>query len=165
VSTKYSDDLLGIVQGNRIPPSARLGGRVHAAADAFELASDVDLQVNDIVRLCRLPSSAVILECKLAVDDTTTISLTIHVGLYNIDGTVADVDLFGTSIAFDNIPPWLDVRFEAANLDTAGQTLWQMLGLAFDPCKAYDLAITPNAAAGLIIGSATLAYYITYTDG
>ena len=41
-----------------------------------------------------------------------------------------------------------DVRFEAADINTAGKTMWEMAGASSDPGGFYYIAATMAAAGG-----------------
>ena len=161
MTTKYSDDLALIINAphTAYPPSRRIGGRVRVATDAFEVAT-TDLDVGDIIVLARLPSYANITELKIASDDLGT-TLTVDIGIYEINGAVADADVFSTGVdlaaAATNLT---DYRYEVANRDTAGKALWEMLALTVDPNKAYDIALTVATSGTPAAG--TIAYEIRY---
>jgi hypothetical protein len=52
-----------------------------------------------------------------------------------------------------------DVRFEAADLNTASKKLWELAGDTSDPGGYYYVAITFNATGGT---AGTLAWNINY---
>jgi hypothetical protein len=76
---------------------------------------------------------------------------------YETDGTVKDEDVFATTVADD--AALADVRFEAADIDTASKKLWELAGDTSDPGGYYYVAITFNATGGT---AGTLAWNINY---
>ena len=63
-----------------------------------------------------------------------------------ISGTVVDEDYFASTVA--DAAAMADVRFEAANINTAGKTMWEMAGASADPGGYYYIAATMAAAGG-----------------
>jgi hypothetical protein len=84
-------------------------------------------------------------------------SCTFNVGIYETDGTVKDEDVFATTVADD--AALADVRFEAADINTASKKLWELAGDTSDPGGYYYVAITFNATGGT---AGTLAWNINY---
>jgi hypothetical protein len=93
----------------------------------------------------------------LLVQTTLGGSCTFNVGIYETDGTVKDEDVFATSVADE--AALADVRFEAADLNTASKKLWELAGDTSDPGGYYYVAITFNATGGT---AGTLAWNINY---
>ena len=52
-----------------------------------------------------------------------------------------------------------DVRFEAANIDTAGQKMYELAGDSTDPGGYYYIAATMSAAGGT---AGTMSWNISY---
>jgi hypothetical protein len=69
---------------------------------------------------------------------------------------VKDEDDFATTVADELLS---DVRFEAADLNTASKKLWELAGDTSDPGGYYYVAITFNATGGT---AGTLAWNINY---
>jgi hypothetical protein len=93
----------------------------------------------------------------LLVQITLGGSCTFNVGIYETDGTVKDEDVFATTVADE--AALADVRFQAADLNTASKKLWELAGDTSDPGGYYYVAITFNATGGT---AGTLAWNINY---
>ena len=66
-------------------------------------------------------------------------------------------DVFATDVA--DAAAMADVRFEAANIDTASKKMCELAGDTTDPGGYYYIAVTFSAAGGTI---GTLSWNITY---
>ena len=135
--------------------AAELAGVVRTAHGSVELAAG-DSTDNDIVMLAPIPSNAAVPQLFVG-SDTFGGSCTFNVGIYKTDGTVKDEDVFATSVADE--AALTDVRFEAADLNTASQKLWELAGDSSDPGGYFYIAITFNATGGT---AGTLAWNINY---
>ena len=135
--------------------AAELAGVVRTAHGSVELAAG-DSTDNDIVMLAPIPSNAAVPQLFVG-SDTLGGSCTFNVGIYKTDGTVKDEDVFATPVADE--AALTDVRFEAADLNTASQKLWELAGDSSDPGGYFYIAITFNATGGT---AGTLAWNINY---
>jgi hypothetical protein len=135
--------------------AAELAGVIRTAHGSVELAAG-DSTDNDIVMLAPIPSNAAVTQLFVG-SDTFGGSCTFNVGLYKTDGTVKDEDVFASSVA--DAAALTDVRFEAADLNTASQKLWELAGDSSDPGGYFYVAITFNATGGT---AGTLAWNINY---
>ena len=135
--------------------AAELAGVVRTAHGQVELAAG-DSTDNDIVMLAPIPSNAAVPQLFVG-SDTLGGSCTFNVGLYKTDGTVKDEDVFASSVA--DAAALTDVRFEAADLNTGSQKLWELAGDSEDPGGYFYVAITFNATGGT---AGTLAWNINY---
>ena len=128
------------------------GGRIRIAQDDFEVATG-NFQANDIVHLCRLPSNARILQFKLYVDAAGG-SCTTHAGLYTTAGAVVDIDFFATAVDISSAVTGTDIRFEAANITTMSDRLWENAAASSDPGGHYDISLTcaANSASDFTCG-------------
>ena len=135
--------------------AAELAGVVRTAHGQVELAAG-DSTDNDIVMLAPIPSNAAVPQLFVG-SDTFGGSCTFNVGLYKTDGTVKDEDVFASSVA--DAAALTDVRFEAADLNTGSQKLWELAGDSTDPGGYFYIAITFNATGGT---AGTLAWNINY---
>ena len=135
--------------------AAELAGVIRTAHGSVELAAG-DSTDNDIVMLAPIPSNAAVTQLFVG-SDTLGGSCTFNVGLYKTDGTVKDEDVFASSVA--DAAALTDVRFEAADLNTASQKLWELAGDSSDPGGYLYVAITFNATGGT---AGTLAWNINY---
>jgi hypothetical protein len=135
--------------------SAELAGVLRTAHGSVELAAG-DSTDDDIVMLAPIPSNAAVPQLFVG-SDTLGGSCTFNVGIYETDGTVKDEDVFASSVADE--AALADVRFEAADLNTASKKLWELAGDTSDPGGYYYVAITFNATGGT---AGTLAWNINY---
>jgi len=135
--------------------AAELAGVLRTAHGSVELAAG-DSTDNDIVMLAPIPSNAAV-PTLFVGSDTFGGSCTFNVGIYKTDGTVKDEDVFATSVADD--AAMADVRYEAADLNTGSQKLWELAGDSEDPGGYFYIAITFNATGGT---AGTLNWNITY---
>lgn len=135
--------------------AALLGGEMRVAQGTIELAAG-DSTDDDIVMLAPIPSHATIPQLFIGTD-TFGGSCTFNVGLYLPDGTVKDEDCFATSVA--DAAAMADVRFEVADLNTAGQRVYELAGDSTDPGDYYYVAVTFNATGGT---GGTMSFNIVY---
>ena len=124
--------------------AAELHGVLRTAHGTVELASG-DSDDNDIVMLAPIPSNATVPQIWIGTD-TFGGSCTFNVGIYQSSGTVVDEDYFASAVA--DAAAMADVRFEAADINTAGKTMWEMAGASADPGGYYYIAATMAAAGG-----------------
>jgi|TARA_R110000764_G_C10729538_1_gene349255 hypothetical protein len=135
--------------------AAELAGVLRTAHGSVELAAG-DSTDNDIVMLAPIPSNAAV-PTLFVGSDTFGGSCTFNVGIYKTDGTVKDEDVFATSVA--DAAAMADVRYEAADLNTGSQKLWELAGDSEDPGGYFYIAITFNATGGT---AGTLNWNISY---
>ena len=135
--------------------AAELHGVLRTAHGTVELASG-DSDDNDIVMLAPIPSNAAVPSLFIG-SDTLGGSCTFNVGIYTTDGTVKDEDVFASTVA--DAAAMADVRFEAANIDTASKKMYELAGDTTDPGGHYYIAAT-MAADGQTAG--TMSWNISY---
>tara|TARA_B110000285_G_scaffold1441_1_gene1575 strand:+ start:64 stop:543 length:480 start_codon:yes stop_codon:yes gene_type:complete len=135
--------------------AAELAGVLRTAHGSVELAAG-DSTDNDIVMLAPIPSNASI-PTLFVGSDTFGGSCTFNVGIYTSAGVVKDEDVFATSVA--DAAAMADVRYEAADLNTGSQKLWELAGDSEDPGGYFYVAITFNATGGT---AGTLNWNISY---
>ena len=124
--------------------AAELAGVLRTAHGTVELAAG-DSTDNDIVMLAPIPSNAAVPQLFVG-SDTFGGSCAFNVGLYKTDGTVKDEDVFATAV---DVPAALaDLRFEAADLNTGSQKLWELAGDSTDPGGYFYVAVTFSATGG-----------------
>lgn len=126
--------------------AAQVGASVESAVAQVALANGDS--IGSVLRFVRIPSNARIVDLRLF--NTAVTAGAGDVGLYQTagnGGAVVDADFFsaaasiatasaGTSVAFGNL-------LSPANRD---KRVWEALGLASDPGRDYDVAITLTAA-------------------
>ena len=145
---------------------AKQGGRMRVMCDTFEVTqadSDTD---GDIIRLCRLPSHAVIQSIKLWMDDHGG-TATVNCGLYATDAdTATDEDVFAT--VFDSggqVTTGSELLGEAASatsIASFSKKLYEWLAtpLTTDPQIFYDVCLTMQ---GVATGAWTCSFIVQYT--
>ena len=124
--------------------AAELHGVLRTAHGTVELASG-DSDDDDIVMLAPIPSNAAVPSLFIG-SDTFGGSCTFNVGIYTSAGVVKDEDVFATAVA--DAAAMADVRFEAADIDTAGKKMWELAGDNSDPGGYYYIAATMAAPGG-----------------
>ena len=135
--------------------SAELHGVLRTANGTVELAAG-DSDNDDIVMLAPIPSNASVSSLFIG-SDTLGGSCTFNVGIYTTAGVVKDEDVFATAVA--DAAAMTDVRFEAANINTAGQKMYELAGDSTDPGGYYYIAATMAAAGGT---AGTMSWNISY---
>jgi hypothetical protein len=135
--------------------AAELHGVLRTAHGTVELAAG-DTGDNDIVMLAPIPSNAAVPSLFIG-SDTFGGSCTFNVGIYTSAGALKDEDAFASAVA--DAGAMADVRFEAANIDTAGKKMYELAGDATDPGGYYYIATTMQAAGGT---AGTMTWNISY---
>lgn len=121
------------------------GGRVRIAMDNFEVATaDYDAD-GDYISLCRLPVNARVLSIKLWADAMGTSSAT-NCGVYS-GSSIKDEDFFASAVDTSSAVAASELRFEAANINTMGDKLWENAGESSNPGGHYDIVLTQTATA------------------
>jgi len=146
------------------------GGRIRERVGVIE-AGAAD-SIGSVYRLMRINSVDRVSRLLLSCDAITT--AVGDIGIYDISavnaGAVVDVDFFASAQALTSALVNQDVTHEADAADAGTgfgladveKPLWQALGLAADPGKQYDVAITLTAAA---TGAGTVVLRLQYVDG
>jgi hypothetical protein len=135
--------------------SGLLHGVIRVAQGTIELAAG-DSDDDDIVMLAPIPSNATVPQLFVG-SDTFGGSCTFNVGIHTSSGTVKDEDVFATAVA--DAGAMADVRFEAANIDTAGKKMYELAGDSTDPGGYYYVSATMAAAGGT---AGTMSFNIHY---
>jgi len=167
VTTKKSAIVTNADASPIVKNNARLdGGRVRQKSGTIALLS-TDLDAADIIVLARVPGNATINSILLFNDDLdgdVSPLLTIDVGLYKVDGTVVDINFYASAITSFNaaVVGGTQVAFEARNINTLGQAVWQDAASTTDTGIEYDVALTVLAAArGIVAGD--ISFIVEYT--
>lgn len=146
------------------------GGRLREDVGTLEAVSGDS--IGSVYRLARVKSGSRISQVLLSCDAITTCAG--DVGIYDIpavnSGAVVDADFFASAQSLASALVNTDVTHEADAADAGAgfgladveKPLWQALGLAADPNKLYDIAVTLTAAAG---SAGTVAMKVRYVDG
>jgi hypothetical protein len=145
MGTKNSDLVANFEAAPQVANDAGLlHGVVRVAQGTIALAAG-DSDNDDVVMLAPIPSNAVVSQLFIG-SDTFGGSCTFNVGIYTSAGVVKDEDVFATAVA--DAAAMADVRFEAADINTAGQKMYELAGDSSDPGGYYYVAATMAAAGG-----------------
>lgn len=111
---------------------------------------------DSIHRYMRVPSNARVSSLKLSAADATTTG-TIDIGLHDINGgAVVDLDFFAVEHDLALGPYFnadvIQVAAVAGVLANGEKMIWELLGLAVDPKKLYDVTGVVN---GTFVGGPT----------
>lgn len=156
MTTKNSDLVANLEASPQVMNDAQeLHGVIRVAQGNVALAAG-DSTDNDIVMLAPIPSNATITSLRVGTDALGG-SCTYNVGLYTDAGIVKDEDFFATSVA--DGAGLAELRYEAADLNTTGQQLYEMAGDSSDPGGFYYIAATFDATGGT---AGDMAFIIEY---
>jgi hypothetical protein len=132
-----------------------LHGVVRVAQGNIALAAG-DSTDDDVVMLAPIPSNASIKSLQIGSDNLGG-TCTFNVGIYDTDGVVKDEDVFATAVA--DAAAIAEVRYEAADLNTTGQQMYELAGDSSDPGGFYYVAVTFAATGGT---AGDMAFIIEY---
>lgn len=135
--------------------AGNLHGVVRVASGNVALAAG-DSTNDDIVMLAPIPANATVKSLSIGTD-TFGGSCTFNVGIYTTAGVVKDEDFFATSVA--DAAAMTDLRYEAANINTTGQKLYEMAGDSNGDEGHYYIAATFNVTGGT---AGDMAFIIEY---
>lgn len=156
MTTKNSDLVANLEATPPVMNSASaLHGAMRVAQGNVALAAG-DSTDNDIVMLAPIPSNATITSLKVGSDGLGG-SCAFNVGIYTDAGVVKDEDFFATAVV--DGAAMTDLRFEAANINTAGQRMWEMAGDSDDAQGTFYIAATFTATGGT---AGDMAFIIEY---
>ncbi len=156
-----------VTNGDANPPDHTAailsGGRVREQAATVEVAAADD--DNSVYRLFRAHSSWRVSTIAL-LNDAITGGTVYHLGVHQTaenGAAVVDADVFGTSIDMSSarVAP-LDATYEALDINQIEKRLWEVLGLAADSNRWYDITLT-GATVGTAAG--TISGRLRYVDG
>ena len=133
-----------------------LHGVLRVAQGTIALAAG-DSDDDDVVMLAPIPSNATVAHIFIG-SDTFGGSCTFNVGIYTSAGVVKDEDVFATAVA--DAGAMADVRFEAADINTAEKKMYEVAGDTTDPASYYYIAATMAAAGGT---GGDMSFIIHYT--
>jgi len=150
-------DASPVVKTNQLERGAALRS---AIAHLSLTAAEVDGDAGSVWRMLRIPARARVERLEIINDDLegATPTLTVNIGLYEVDGGAAkDADFFASAV--DTLQgattSFQDLTYESGagvlDLPKYVQALWEQLGDADTPenrGKEYDIAFTVANAAG-----------------
>jgi len=142
--------------------SQQLHGVKRIAQGTIALAAG-DLSATDTVMLAPIPTNASISSIKLfndALDSGTT--NTTDVGLYTTAIVAVDDDAYASAITNlrGAVTVGTEVAFEARNINTCGQKVWEDAGQSSDPGGYYYVGLLFDAAGDT---AGDLSFVIEYT--
>lgn len=170
VTTKSTAVTNGDAFPQTLTPQKIDGGRLRERIGFVE-ATATD-SIGSVYRLMRIKSGDRVSRLLLSCDAITTAAG--NIGIYDITavnaGAVVDADFFASAQDLSAALVNVDVTHEADAADAGTgfgladieKPLWQALGLATDPGKQYDVAVTLTAAA---TGAGTVGLKLQYIDG
>lgn len=133
------------------------GGRMRVCADNFESGA---LATGNTVALCRLPVNARVYSIKMSNDDLGT-TVPADLGIYTTAAVAKDIDAFASAVALGTAASDVELRYEAANISTNGDKLWELAGDTSNPGGEYDIAFTAGTVSGGATG--TISFQVYYT--
>jgi len=143
------------------------GGVLREALGIVELANG-DSVASKLI-MCQVPSNARISQVLLSCDAIATSGAADCGVYYNTTdgGAVIDADHFASAVVLTSALVHSDISHEADAADAgagfgladAAKPLWESLGLASDPGKMLDVALTLTTAAG---GAGTVGLKVRY---
>jgi len=145
MGTKNSDLVANYEAAPQVANDAALLHGVIRVAQGTIALDTGDSDNDDVVMLAPIPSNAVVSQLFIG-SDTLGGSCTFNVGIYTSAGVVKDEDVFATAVA--DAGAMADVRFEAADINTAGKKMWELAGDSSDPGGVFYVAATMAAAGG-----------------
>tara|TARA_R100001510_G_scaffold57599_1_gene66365 strand:- start:31 stop:510 length:480 start_codon:yes stop_codon:yes gene_type:complete len=156
MTTKNSDLVANFEATPQVANDAHnLHGVVRVASGNVALGTG-DSGSGDIVMLAPIPTNASIMSVQIGSDSLGG-SCAFDVGIYTTAGVVKDADAFASAVA--DGAAIAEVRYEAANLNTTGQQLYELAGDSTDPGGFYYVAATMTAAGGT---AGDMAFIINY---
>lgn len=156
MTTKNSDLVANFEATPQVANDAHnLHGVVRVASGNVALGTG-DSGSGDIVMLAPIPTNASIMSVQIGSDSLGG-SCAFDVGIYTTAGVVKDADAFASAVA--DGAAIAEVRYEAANLNTTGQQLYELAGDSTDPGGFYYIAATMTAAGGT---AGDMAFIINY---
>lgn len=142
----------------------QIHGRERVAQGTIALAT-TDLEASDIVMLAPIPTGASITSIQLASDDMDsdgTPALLWNLGLYTTAGVEVDLDCYGTDLTLGQAATaFTEYRWDAANITTCGQQIWEDGGQTEDPFGHYYVALTIDTVPDVAVAG-DLSFIIKY---
>lgn len=149
---------------NRDASPRALSNASLSKSELFEAVGKLEVGATDLTgstyRFCQIPSNAVLHDILLWTDvlDSGAATMAFDLGLYETTenaSAVKDVDFFATAIlGLITAMNGVRVGHEVLDINKGEKMIWQILGLAADPCKMYDVVATTtgdNDTAGTIL--------------
>ncbi|HEY4761338.1 MAG TPA: hypothetical protein VIH42_12215 [Thermoguttaceae bacterium] len=130
-------------------------GTLYEAVGTVEVAAADD--DGSVYRMVRVPSNARITSI-LTGCDAITLGTSYHLGVYQTaanGGAVVDADVFASAVDLSSALVFTEHMLEATatDIDKVEKRLWELLALAADSMRDYDIcwtSVTNGTAAGTI---------------
>lgn len=138
-------------------------GKLRVQTGTFETTTDLD--IGDIVAMCKVPSAASVKSIKLYLDALT--SGAADIGLYtgpdSSNLTVADVDAYASAQALGGgaDKAGLEVAFEARDINKINNSVYQDAGDAVGDFGEYWICMTVTTDLG---AAGTVSYRVEYVN-
>jgi hypothetical protein len=124
-------------------------------------AADDDGSVYRFLRVHSSWSPRALLVTNDAITGGTAFEIGLHETAEN-GGGAADADLFGTAVSMASARTQpTDLLFEALNIDKIEKRIWELLGLASDPGKYFDLTMTGTTVG---TGAGTISARLQFVE-
>lgn len=141
-------------------------GKQHQSIGYGALSSTASIA--SIVRLVRIRSSDRL--STLALFCTAITGAAANIGLYETadfgsgvaNGVAGNASLFAAAQSLATALNGLNITYAAVPLTNMEKRIWELLGLAADPGRDYDIAVTLTAAA---TAAGTVALHMTSVSG
>lgn len=140
------------------------GGKMRIKVATVELAT-TDIDINDTIELCDLPTNAVVHRIWIANDDLDSggPTITFDLGLYTQAMVAKDADVYANaSTQLGAAAGFTNLAFLTRNIDKNGRRVWQDAGDTSDPGGVYRLVMTIDAAA-TTPAAGTLSFIVEHT--
>lgn len=138
----YSSTLTGAYASPSVYESVRnSGGREHIRSETYAVVAGDE--AGDRVRMFKVKSSDSAKSLVIFWDDIAGLA-DVNVGLYDTnDGAAVSASLFADAFNITAAASTVgtEIRFQNSNINTINQQIWELLGLAADPHKEYDVVV------------------------
>jgi hypothetical protein len=142
-----------------LPPLITTAGRLNQSVGTLEtLAAD---SIGSTYRVARIPSNARISSILLANDALT--AGVVNVGLYEIaanGGALVNGTIFATGTSLASAAAYTNVYLP--DIALVEKRVWELLGLAKDPGRAYDITLTVTTA---VTAAGTISARVDFVQG
>lgn len=148
--------------------AANDGGKLRTMSGTVALAT-TDIDDNDIIMLCGVPTGAVVHEIWIANDDldvNATETIVMNVGIWKeADDTAenGDEDVYATlSLQFQDASAFVNLAFEARGIEKAGQKVFEDAGETVDPNGEFFIGIKISTVAATA-QAGDISFYVVYS--
>jgi hypothetical protein len=139
------------------------GSPILCDMDTVEFTPTAD---GDTLLISQLSVDSKIIAVECAFDDLASTSCTLNLGFYQTDDdiTIVDEDALATAVDVGTAAVAMtDYRFEAADINTSGQSVWELAGLSAKPTNYGNLYLAWTVAAVSGAQAGTVSWRVYYT--